>query len=158
MMALAVARRAVWLIPVTVALEACGVSAPPPPIQIPVPSTAAEAPTGFDDLSNGAAGDSNHQADRAAFDEVEEIEDGLGLLYNAQACRECHQNPTSGGSSQITELRVGHLGSDHRFVNPNIPIAHGAEVISGRTLVNDRAVCPNTAFRDLEIQERVPDT
>src|SRR2546426_11354965 len=88
MMALAVARGAVWLIPVTVALEACGVSAPPPPIQIPVPSTAAEAPTGFDDLSNGAAGDSTHQADREAFDEVEEIADGLGPLYNAQACRE----------------------------------------------------------------------
>src|SRR5947208_13179646 len=77
MMALAVARGAVWLIPVTVALEACGVSAPPPPIQIPVPSTAAEAPTGFDDLSNGAAGDSTHQADREAFDEVEEIAIGL---------------------------------------------------------------------------------
>jgi CxxC motif-containing protein (DUF1111 family) len=32
--------------------------------------------------------------------------DGLGPLYNAQSCRECHQNPTSGGPSQITELRV----------------------------------------------------
>ena len=158
MMALAVARGAVWLIPVTVALEACGVSAPPPPIQIPVPSTAAEAPTGFDDLSNGAAGDSTHQADREAFDEVEEIADGLGPLYNAQACRECHQNPTSGGASQITELRVGHLGPDGRFQNADIPIARGKVVISGRTLVNDRAICPSAAFPDSEIQERVPDT
>src|SRR5438445_2889160 len=158
MMALAVARGAVWLIPVTGALEACGVSAPPPPIQIPVPSTAAEAPTGFDDLSNGAAGDSNHQADREAFDEVEEIADGLGPLYNAQACRECHQNPTSGGASQITELRVGHLGPDGRFQNADIPIARGKVVISGRTLVNDRAICPSAAFPDSEIQERVPDT
>src|SRR5438552_14524320 len=157
MMALAVARGAVWLIPVTVALEACGVSAPPPPIQIPVPSTAAEAPTGFDDLSNGAAGDSTHQADREAFDEVEEIADGLGPLYNAQACRECHQNPTSGGASQITELRVGHLGPDGRFRNADIPIARGTVTISGRTLVNDRAICPNAAFPDSEIQERVPD-
>src|SRR5439155_680206 len=158
MMALAVARGAVWLIPVTVALEACGVSAPPPPIQIPVPSTAAEAPTGFDDLSNGAAGDSTHQADREAFDEVEEIADGLGPLYNAQACRECHQNPTSGGASQITELRVGHLGPDGRFRDADIPIARGTVTISGRTLVNDRAICPNAAFPDSEIQEQVPDT
>src|SRR2546421_122669 len=158
MMALAVARGAVWLIPVTVALEACGVSAPPPPIQIPVPSTAAEAPTGFDDLSNGAAGDSTHQADREAFDEVEEIADGLGPLYNAQACRECHQNPTSGGASQITELRVGHLGPDGRFQNADIPIARGKVVIAGRTLVNDRAICPSAACPDSEIQERVPDT
>ena len=84
--------------------------------------------------------------------------DGLGPLYNAQSCRECHQNPTSGGGSQVTELRVGHFGPDHRFVNPNIPIAHGAEIISGRTLVNDRAICPSGAFPDTEIQERVPDS
>src|SRR5207247_2742214 len=89
---------------------------------------------------------------------VEEIADGLGPLYNAQACRECHQNPTSGAASQITELRVGHLGPDGRFRNADIPIARGAVVISGRTLVNDRAICPNAAFPDSEIQERVPDT
>src|SRR5438477_8431843 len=91
----------------TVTLAACSVGAPAPPIRVPVPSTAAEAPTGFDNRSNGAGNDSVHQADQETFDEVEEIADGLGPLYNAQACRECHQNPTSGGASQITELRVG---------------------------------------------------
>src|SRR6266699_6046216 len=133
-------------------------SAPPPPIQVPVPSSAAEAPTGFDNRSNGTVDDSTHQADQDAFDEVEEIADGLGPLYNAHACRECHQNPTSGGASQITELRVGHRGPDGRFRTPDIPIAHGAEVITGRSLVNDRAICPNAAFADKEIQERVPET
>src|SRR3989441_7206990 len=34
----------------------------------------------------------------------------------------------------------------------------GQVVISGRTLVNDRAICPNAEFPDSEIQERVPDT
>ena len=58
----------------------------------------------------------------------------------------------------MTELRVGHLGPDHRFRSPDIPIAHGTEIISGRTLVNDRAICPNAAFPDTEIQERVPDS
>ena len=53
---------------------------------------------------------------------------------------------------------MGHLGPDHRFQNPNIPIAHGAEIISGRTLVNDRAICPSAAFPSIEIQERVPDS
>jgi CxxC motif-containing protein (DUF1111 family) len=43
-------------------------------------------------------------------------------------------------------------------LNPNIPIARGAEIVSGRTLVNDRAICPNAAFPDTEIQERVPDS
>src|SRR5262249_26172244 len=98
------------------------------------------------------------QADQLKFDEVEGLADGLGPLYNAQSCRECHQNPTSGGASQITELRVGHLGPDRQFHNPEIPIARGAEIVTGRTLVNDRAICPNGAFPDTEIQERVPDS
>jgi len=119
---------------------------------------AAEAPAGFDDKSNGMVDEPTHQADREKFDEVESVKDGLGPLYNAQSCRECHQDPTSGGASQITELRVGHLGPDGRFRNPEIPIARGAEIISGRTLVNDRAICPNGAFPDKEIHERVPDT
>ncbi len=151
-------RRALWLTSAAVALAACRMSAPPPPIQVPVPSSAAEAPTGFDNRSNGTVDDSTHQADQDVFDEVEELADGLGPLYNAQACRECHQNPTSGAASQITELRVGHLGPDGQFRNADIPIARGTVTISGRTLVNDRAICPNAAFRDSEIQERVPDT
>jgi CxxC motif-containing protein (DUF1111 family) len=116
-----------------------------------------DAPTGFDNKSNGMVDDATHQADRATFDEVEALEDGLGPLYNAQSCRECHQNPTSGGSSQISELRVGHLGPDHRFSNPEIPIAHGTETITGRSLVNQRAICPSGTFPNTEIQERVPD-
>jgi len=59
---------------------------------------------------------------------------------------------------KVTELRVGHQGPEGHFRNPEIPIAHGAEVISGRSLVNDRAICPNAAFPDKEIQERVPET
>src|SRR5690348_11076837 len=74
-----------------------------------------EAPTGFDNKGNGLVDDATHQADQTKFDEVEGVADGLGPLYNAQSCRECHQNPTSGGASQITELRVGHLGPDGRF-------------------------------------------
>jgi CxxC motif-containing protein (DUF1111 family) len=58
----------------------------------------------------------------------------------------------------VTELRVGHLGTDGLFRNAEIPIAHGTEVITGRSLVNDRAICPNGAFPTSEIQERVPDT
>jgi CxxC motif-containing protein (DUF1111 family) len=121
-------------------------------------SLSLEAPTGFDSKSNGMVDDVIHQADQVKFDEVEGLADGLGPLYNAQSCRECHQNPTSGGASQVTELRVGHLGTDRRFRNPEIPISHGAETITGRSLVNLRAICPSGAFLNTEIQERVPDT
>ena len=117
-----------------------------------------EAPTGFDNQSNGVADDATHEADQIRFEDVELVSDGLGPLYNAQSCRECHQSPVSGAASQIAELRVGHQGPDGHFHNPEIPIAGGAEVISGRSLVNDRAICPNAAFPDKEIQERVPET
>src|SRR6266704_2241367 len=117
-----------------------------------------DAPTGFDNKTNGIVDDATHQADQMKFDEVEQLSDGLGPLYSAQSCRECHQSPVSGGASQVTELRVGHLGPDGRFRTPDIPIAHGAETISGRSLVNDRAICPSAAYPDKEIQERVPNT
>src|SRR6185312_6482426 len=94
-----------------------------------------DAPTGFDNQSNGLVDQATHQADQAKFDEVEGNSDGLGPLYNAQSCRECHQNPSSGGNSQVTVLRVGHEGPDHRFENASIPIADGAATIAGRTLV-----------------------
>jgi len=123
-----------------------------------VGATSSDAPMAFDNKSNGIVDDATHQADQAKFDEVEQLSDGLGPLYNAQSCRECHQNPVSGAGSQVSELRVGHTGPDGHFRTPDIPIAHGAEIISGRSLVNDRAICPSGAFPDKEIQERVPET
>jgi len=70
---------------------------------------ATEAPTGFDNLTNGFESQAQMDLDRANFDSREEIADGLGPIYNAQACAECHQNPVSGATSQITELRVGRF-------------------------------------------------
>jgi CxxC motif-containing protein (DUF1111 family) len=117
-----------------------------------------EAPTGFDNKSNGLVDDATHAADQAKFEEVEAVSDGLGPLYNAQSCRECHQNPTSGGSSQVTESRVVHNDAKGIFQNPEIPINHGADTIKGRSLINDRAICPSGAFPSTEIQEHVPDS
>lgn len=105
-----------------------------------------EAPAGFDNKSNGVVDDQTHQLDQSNFEHFEVISDGLGPLYNAQSCRECHQSPVTGGLSQVTELRVGHQGRDGKFQNAEIPINHGSEIIKGRSLVNQRAICPNTAF------------
>ena len=117
-----------------------------------------DAPAAFDGQTNGLVDQTTHAADQDKFEEVEEIKDGLGPLYNAQSCRECHQNPASGGISQIAELRVGHRGANGQFENPSIPINDGKEVITGRTLVNLRAICPNAAFPDIQLQERVPNS
>jgi CxxC motif-containing protein (DUF1111 family) len=77
------------------------------------------------------------------------VNSGLGPVYNGRSCAECHQNPVSGGASQFTELRVGHLDANGNFVNPTVPIDGGATSISGRSLINDRAVLP-------EAQEHIP--
>jgi CxxC motif-containing protein (DUF1111 family) len=145
-----------WIAPLFLLIVACRPTPPAPPP--PPGNSGPEALVGFDNRSNGAVAESTHAADLEAFDETEDVGDGLGPLYNAQACRECHQNTVSGGASQVTELRVGHNGPDGKFVNPDLPIGRGTTVVQARTLVNDRAICPNGQFPDSEIQERVPDS
>jgi len=121
---------------VVVVLFVVGISSPLY-INKPVFSqTITEAPTGFDNLTNGASTQAQFDADRATFDEVEDDDEGLGPLYNATSCRECHQNPVSGGISQITELRAGHFNGINFVDHP------------GGSLINDRAI-------DANIQERV---
>jgi CxxC motif-containing protein (DUF1111 family) len=51
------------------------------------------------------------------FNEIETVEDGLGPVYNAPGCGDCHNNPLVGGISQVRELRAGHLVNGS-FVNP----------------------------------------
>lgn len=123
---------------------------------------ATEAPAGFDtptlqtqnagskSISNGILeppGDT-FSRDQQTFERREDPSLGLGPVFNATACVECHQNPVSGGPSQITEIRVGHRDDNGNFVNPTITINGGA--ISGRSLINDRAICP-------DVQEHVPE-
>src|SRR5215831_14298599 len=125
---------------------------------------ATEAPTGFGE-TNGFTDATTFASDKDTFDEVDDTAAGLGPTYNAQSCRECHQNPTSGGISQITELRVGHQDGAGNFVNPTISINDGAASIPNRSLVNDRAICPGIVtdangvqhnFPQTQAQERVP--
>src|SRR5215831_19227914 len=123
-----------------------------------------EAPAGFDtptlaqnpgskSVSNGIAeppGDT-FARDRAVYEEIEDVSTGLGPVYNGRSCAECHQNPVSGGASQFTEIRAGHKDANGNFVNPTVPINDGANTITGRSIIDDRAVVP-------EAQEHVPAT
>src|ERR1700688_3922934 len=125
---------------------------------------ATEAPAGFDtptlaqnagsqSKSNGLtepSGDS-FALDQQNYERVHDVSTGLGPLYNGRACAECHQNPVSGGASQFTELRVGHTDANGNFVNPIVLIDDGASSITGRSIINDRAVVP-------EAQEHIPAT
>jgi CxxC motif-containing protein (DUF1111 family) len=96
-----------------------------------------DAPAAFDNQTNGHIDQADFDLAKGSFVEQEAIAEGLGPVYNAQSCGECHQNPVTGAISQITELRAGHL-SGGNFVDA-----------PGGSLINDRATNAN-------IQERVP--
>src|ERR1700758_5197274 len=126
--------------------------------------SATEAPTGFEtptlaqnpgsqSTSNGIAqppGDT-YALDQTRFEQDHDASTGLGPVFNARACADCHQNPVSGGSSQFTEIRAGHQDANGNFVAATVPINDGANVIANRSIINDRALIP-------QAQEHIPDT
>ena len=87
-----------------------------------------EAPTGFDNLTNGFFTQAVFDADRAVFEERDTIEGGLGPVYNAQSCAECHQSPVTGAISQVMELRSATYRNGVYTDHP------------GGSLINDRAI------------------
>jgi CxxC motif-containing protein (DUF1111 family) len=121
---------------------------------------AAEAPAGFDTLTNGMVTQAVHDADRLTFEERDDVVKGLGPIYNAQSCAECHQNPVSGGISQISELRAGHLDGSGNFVPATVTInvggPNGGVTIANRSLINQRATCPGVVT-DNDPTNNVPD-
>ena len=110
--------------------------APPAAQSRDTPST--EAPTGFDNQTNGLTDQATFEADRAVFEEIETIEEGLGPVFNARACAECHSNPVIGGNAQISELRAGYFDGKRFIEHP------------GGSLIHARAI-------DAAIQERLLD-
>src|SRR5438132_4324330 len=110
--------------------------------------SAGEAPTGFDTLTNDATfvTQATHDDDRGTFEERDDVTKGLGPVYNAQSCAECHQNPVTGGISQISELRAGHNDGFGNFVPATLTINDGGGLtgvtIANRSLINQRATCP----------------
>jgi len=98
-------------------------------------------------VSNGFTTNATFSADEAVFMEEEDIGDGLGPVYNARGCVDCHATPNVGATSQVSELRVGHTDGAGNFVNPNIPINDGANTINNRSLINDRAICDQASER-----------
>jgi CxxC motif-containing protein (DUF1111 family) len=109
--------------------------------------------SGSQSVSNGIAeppGDT-FALDQAQFERRHDPSTGLGPVFNATSCVECHNNGVSGAASQFTEQRVGHTDANGNFVNPTITINEGANTITGRSIVNDRSICP-------QAQEHIPDT
>ena len=116
-----------------------------------------EAPDGFELESNGFAeefcsrqgslvsspnspqipeDECNFEAALEEFIGPETVADGLGPIFNAAGCGECHSVPAIGGFSQIVEKRAGIWDGARFFDHP------------GGSLIHDRALDPS-------IQERV---
>jgi CxxC motif-containing protein (DUF1111 family) len=123
-----------------------------------------EAPAAFDGQTNGLV--LQNVMDDAAkhFSEIDTPETGLGPLYNAVSCLDCHQNIAAGGASQVMELRAGHddggrsssferrkdrgdtNGSTGTFVAATANMANGTP-ITERSLINQRATCADAQER-----------
>ena len=114
-----------------------------------------DAPAGFDVASNGFAEEycarqtaltdsPNSPAiprDECSFDTAAEeftgpetVADGVGPVFNATGCGECHIAPALGGGSQIVERRAGFFNGVSFIEHP------------GGSLIHDRA----NRMRDLE--------
>ncbi|MBI2882677.1 MAG: hypothetical protein HYY11_02020 [Candidatus Methylomirabilis oxyfera] len=97
------------------------------PFTHPVGSVgAAEAPTGFDNLTNGFIPQDGlpclavtFACAKLVFEDRVQIANGLGPVYDAQSCAECHQNPVTGGISQINTLKAGHFDRVTRIFIPH---------------------------------------
>src|SRR3984893_6838664 len=120
-----------------------------------------EAPAGFDGQTNGTASQSAMDTAAGVFTEIETPQKGLGPIFNATSCADCHQNMAVGGAAQTTVLRAGHVsqgehsrdnylhdsrrrndtnGSSGTFTAATAVLTDG-ETIPDRSLINQRAIC-----------------
>ncbi|MGB8327759.1 MAG: di-heme oxidoredictase family protein [Steroidobacteraceae bacterium] len=110
----------------------------------------AEAPTGFDNETNGldpqgpaydsldehnVVGGRSFNDNRRIFEKTETVADGIGPTYNAISCVDCHQNVITGGASQIAEHRTGRLEGGTFFES------------MGGSLLHSRATHPDIVER-----------
>jgi CxxC motif-containing protein (DUF1111 family) len=107
-----------------------------------------DAPDGFDGLSNGFAEEFCANQDdlvnspnspkidddecsfgiaEEEFAELNDVDEGLGPVFNATGCGECHIAPALGGGSQIAERRAGFFDGTSFIEHP------------GGSLIHDRA-------------------
>jgi CxxC motif-containing protein (DUF1111 family) len=129
-----------------------------------------EAPTGVDNRTADpvTANQPQHIADEATFAERDTIEKGLGPVFNMRSCADCHQNPITGGISQVSELRAGSIAGGV-FTPATVVLnrfgAGGSITVAGRSLINQEAICaakitdaaglPTFNFPNTDMHERL---
>jgi hypothetical protein len=129
-----------------------------------VASAISDAPAGFDVVSNGFAeeycarqdhlsnttGSPGVDDDECSFDAAtaefgahETEADGVGPVFNAAGCGECHAAPVLGGGSQIAERRAGFFDGRTFIEHP------------GGSLIHDRAFDPSLLETVIESRTNV---
>jgi CxxC motif-containing protein (DUF1111 family) len=106
-----------------------------------------EARTGIDNITAdwATANQAQHIADQETFEEHDGLAQGLGPVFNMRSCADCHQQPITGGISQVAELRAGSVVNGvftPATVTVNVAGAGGPVTIAGRSLINQEAICP----------------
>ena len=137
-----------------VALSAQGGNEAPTGFTTPISCPTTNLPPGIGPCASNGMADPPNQTfaeDQATFEEQDGLPEGLGPIYNDKACVNCHQNPVTGGISQITEFRAGHRDGNGNFVPASVVINDGHTTVANRSLINDRSICP-------QAQERKPGT
>lgn len=83
---------------------------------------------------------------RTEFREEEDVDDGLGPVFNGRSCGECHNVPALGGGSDRTVTRFGTIANGQ----------FDALARLGGSLIQNRAIGPNEGSTHLFRPERVP--
>jgi CxxC motif-containing protein (DUF1111 family) len=89
-----------------------------------------EAPAAFDNETNGYLSQKLFDDFKETFEDVENIDDGLGPVFNDTSCANCHKTPVTGGVSEVVVTRAGRLLNDRFVEHP------------GGSLVHDKAIDP----------------
>ena len=106
-------------------------------LSLTITAHSAEAPTGYDGLSNGYLSKSDYQQALDEFNLAQTIPMGLGPVFNDVSCQACHKGPVDGGHSNVSVQRAGYFDGVNFFDPP------------GGSLIPAKAIDPS-------IQARVP--
>jgi CxxC motif-containing protein (DUF1111 family) len=108
-----------------------------------------EAPTGFDNLTNGFVSQTDHDKNREEFEKQETVAEGLGPVYTARSCASCHGQPSTAGGSQVIHVTTGHLDASGNYVAATAELGNGSlfslAPLSG--FFWPRSICPDAQMR-----------
>lgn len=108
-----------------------------------------EAPTGFDNLTNGFTLQTDHDKNREEFENEETVAEGLGPVFTARSCASCHGQPITGGGSQVLHTQAGHLDPSGNYLGATAELGDGSvfSLVPFSGFIWPRAICSGAQMR-----------